>query len=63
MTNLKKWQQKIAKAKDGEDFLYQIGRMYIEHDKKYCREMRVYCHDPSKCHACHVKWLDAEVKK
>ena len=63
MTYLKKWTQKIAEAKDGNDFLCILSQMAKEHHEKYCLKMHMNCDVLTECHECKACWLDSEVRE
>ena len=63
MTNLKKWKQKLAEAKDGEDFLYILEQMNDEIYEKQCypAQEAIGC-ELDNCEECKARWLDEEAE-
>ena len=64
MTNLEKWQRKLAEAKDAEDFIYQFNRMSSEFFEKQCfpTPEADYCVGIDNCKECKVRWLNMEAR-
>ena len=60
MTNLKKWKQKLAEAKDGSDFMYILGQMDNEIFEKQCCKAKRTC---EYCEECKARWLDMETEE
>lgn len=59
MTNLEKWKEKLAEAKDGEDFMYTLELMDNEIYEKQCYPACEF----DNCEKCKAGWLDKEVER
>ena len=62
MTNLEKWKQKLAEAKDGYELLETINKMNAAHTR-WCWEPATRPCKYADCEDCKAKWLDREVEE
>lgn len=61
MTNFEKWKNKIAEAKDGNEFLKTIDEMDKAHNIM-CFTNKIKCEEYVGCRECEARWLDMEEK-
>lgn len=63
MTNLEKWKNKIAEAKDGYELMETIRELLRKYHNLcfYVDYIRKECDDD--CKGCEVMWFDMEAKE